>query len=136
MARSGETKVWTAPPPSLSTMEKPRSSDAGISQLVTRSTWAAGGASLTKRARNPSRVARGPSDLDEDTLGVVAHVAGQVEPGGQAVHEGPEAHALDEAGHPDPEADRRPRGGQAGHAGVPLRRPRLTAASRCIRPKL
>ena len=78
----------------------------------------------------------GALDLDEDAGGVVADVPGQTELGGQAVHVGPEPHALDEAGHTEAEAFGRRRRGDAGHAGDPLRRPRVTAASRCIRPKL
>ena len=78
----------------------------------------------------------GPLDLDEHALGVVADVAGQTEPAGEAVHVGPEPDALDEAGHAEAEANQRPRRDYAGHAGEPLRRPRVTAASRCIRPKL
>ncbi len=78
---------------------------------------------------------QGPFDLGEDALGVVADVPGQAEAAGDAVHMGPEADALDQSGHAETEADRRRRG-QAGHAPGPPRRPRVTAASRCIRPKL
>jgi hypothetical protein len=48
----------------------------------------------------------------------------------------PEPDPLDQSGHAELEANRRPRRGHTGHAGEPLRRPRVTAASRCIRPKL
>ena len=75
-------------------------------------------------------------DLDEYAPGVVADVAGELEFGGQPVDVGPEPDPLDQAGHPDSESDRRHRRGHAAHAGDPLRRPSVTAASRCIRPKL
>ena len=75
-------------------------------------------------------------DFDEHALGVVADVAGQAELGGEPVDVRPEPDPLDQPGHAETEANHRPRRGQAGHAGEPLRRPRVTAASRCIRPKL
>ena len=86
--------------------------------------------------RGTRRAAAGPLDLDEDAVGVVADVAGQAERGGQAVDEGPEPDPLDQTGHPDAEADRRPRSWPGRSAPSPLRRPSVTAASRCIRPKL
>ena len=75
-------------------------------------------------------------DFDEHALGVVADVAGQAELGGEPVDVRPEPDPLDQPGHAETEANHCPRRGQAGHAGEPLRRPRVTAASRCIRPKL
>ncbi len=78
----------------------------------------------------------GPLHLHEHPFGVVSHVAGEPELRGEAVHEGPEPDPLDDADHPDPAAHRRSGGGHGGHAVSWLRRPRVTAASRCIRPKL
>ena len=66
-------------------------------------------------------------------------MTGQPEPGGEPVHVRPEPDALHQAGHAEAEADHRPRRGHAGHAGEagePLRRPNVTAASRCNLPKL
>ena len=73
-------------------------------------------------------------DLYEDPIPVVAHTAGEAETAGQAVHEGTKTDALDDATHPDPLTNIG--GGQRRHACCVLRRPRVTAASRCIRPKL
>ena len=94
------------------------------------------GASATRRARNSSRAAAGALHLDEHTLAVVPHVARQAESSRQTVDVGPEPDPLDETGHAESEADRRPLRDQVGHAPGPLRRPSVTAASRCIRPKL
>jgi hypothetical protein len=74
--------------------------------------------------------------FDEHALCVVAHVSGQPELGGQAMDERAEAHALDDPDHPDAMAHHCIRNGRGGHAVSWLRRPNVTATSRCIRPKL
>ena len=82
---------------------------------------------------------RWPLDLHEDALGVVADVPGQPELVGQPAHEGPETDSLHDARYPDPSPYRGLRGGVSGLSGHGVgcrRRPRVTAASRCIRPKL
>ena len=134
---SGDTNVRTVPCAWLSTIAKPVAAASVRSGSSTTSSMRAGpGASATRRRHElVGRLVRA-LDLDEDTPRVVADVAGQTELGGQAVHVGPEPDALDQAGHAEAEADRRLRRGHAGHAGDPLRRPSVTAASRCIRPKL
>ena len=75
-------------------------------------------------------------DLDEHALGVVPDLAGQVELVRQAVHERPEPDALDDAGHPDPVPDDALGRGHHGHRLSAPFRPSVTAASRCMRPKL
>ena len=76
-------------------------------------------------------------DLDQDPFGVVADMTGELELSRQTVHERPEADPLDHAGHSDPVTHRKFRGDQGGHSvAVTLFRPRVTAASRCMRPKL
>ena len=50
--------------------------------------------------------AHGALDLDDDTFGVVADVAGQAELGGQTVDERSEADALHHARYPDPVSHR------------------------------
>ena len=75
-------------------------------------------------------------DLNEHALRVVADVAGELELCGQPVYVGPESDTLDQSGHTEAETHRRLGGGHAAHVGDPLRRPNVTAASRCIRPKL
>ena len=78
-----------------------------------------------------------PLDLDEDALCVIADVTRQAELGRQSVGVRPEPHPLDHAGDPQPHAaDGRDGHGHTGHAVGPLRRPSVTAASRCMRPKL
>ncbi len=75
-------------------------------------------------------------DLHEHAVGVVANVTGQVEIGRQAVHERAKADALDHAGHPDPVSYPALRVRRRDHALNTRFLPRVTAASRCMRPKL
>ena len=75
-------------------------------------------------------------DLGEDPLGVVAHQAGEPEVGGQPVHVGPEPHPLDDPPHPDAVAHPTGGGAEHRHDDSAAFRPRVTATSRCIRPKL
>jgi hypothetical protein len=63
-------------------------------------------------------------------------VAGQVKLAGQAIHEGTEADALDHSANPDAVPDRSARRCGRDHPVSTRFAPRVTAASRCIRPKL
>ena len=92
-------------PTRLSTMRKPGAPVVGTAAAVTTSTRARGGASERRRPAQGHEQRRFALDLDEDALGVVAHVAGQPEVVGQAVHEGAEPHALHDPRHPDPVPD-------------------------------
>ena len=137
-ATSGETNVRTG----LSAGSRRSGSRARAGQRPAADSMpkirASGGASATEARLELTDCAVRALDLDEDALGVVAHMPGQAEFGGQSVHERSETHSLDDAPHPDPAPHQR-RGvrlGQRGHAVCLLRRPRVTAASRCIRPKL
>ncbi len=72
-------------------------------------------------------------DLDEHPVGVVADMAVEAEPCGQPVDVRPEAHALHDTTNPYPVANPRARPECRFHQ---ARRPSVTAASRCSRPKL
>ena len=119
-------------------MRKPRSPRAGTTVVVDAVDpgQRRGVGRPARRSKRSTSAARA-LDLDEDAFGVVADVAGQAELGRQAVHERPEPDALDHAGHPDPVADdaSRPRPATVMRLSAPFR-PSVTAASRCIRPKL
>ena len=95
---------------------------------------AIGGASLTQARPEVLEGELVAFDLNEDAIAVVAHATGEGETGGQAVDEGAKTNTLDDTDHPDPMTSLG--GGQGRHACCVLRCPRITAASRCIRPKL
>ena len=108
MATSGGTRVERVPAPRELTMRNggpPTPGSAAASDLCDVDLLdrpQAGARRPTSRSTKRSRTAGSPLNLDEDPGCVVAHEAGEPELGGQAEHEGAEAHPLDHASHLDP----------------------------------
>ena len=75
-------------------------------------------------------------DLDEYAVGVVADVSGEEQFVGQAMHKRTEPNPLYHTRDPDPVPDRPLRRRRGDHPVRTCFLPRVTAASRCIRPKL